>query len=128
MFRKKSPLDELFLHFSSKVPNLTVFSIIYMIRIRFFGPRELIRRHFRRAQYLAAFGQTEFGRIWPILFDRIWPFFFGWAVAGWVVGGSGGGSSKGWGPQGVGADGVGPEGVGPPGGGPEGVDSRGVGA
>ena len=33
MFRKKSPSDELFLHFSSKVQNLTVFSIIYMIRI-----------------------------------------------------------------------------------------------
>ena len=33
---KKSPLDELFLHFSSKVQNLTVFSIIYMIRIRIF--------------------------------------------------------------------------------------------
>ena len=36
---KKSLSDELFLHFSSKVENLTVFSIIYMIRIRFFGPR-----------------------------------------------------------------------------------------
>ena len=31
--------DELFLLFSSKVQNLTVFSIIYMIRIRFFGHR-----------------------------------------------------------------------------------------
>ena len=38
MFRKKSLSDELFLHFSSKVQNLAVFSIIYMIRIRFFGP------------------------------------------------------------------------------------------
>ena len=37
----KSLSDELFLHFSSKVQNLTVFSIIYMIRIRFFGPGEL---------------------------------------------------------------------------------------
>ena len=35
MFRKKTLLDEFFLHFS-KVKNLTVFSIIYMIRIRFF--------------------------------------------------------------------------------------------
>ena len=36
--------------FSSKVQNLTVFSIIYMIRIRFFGPRELIQNEFRAAQ------------------------------------------------------------------------------
>ena len=36
--KKKSPSDELFLHFSSKVQNLTVFSIIYMIRVRFSGP------------------------------------------------------------------------------------------
>ena len=33
--------------FSSKVQNLTVFSIIHMIRIRFFGPQELIQKHFR---------------------------------------------------------------------------------
>ena len=38
MFRKKSPPDELFLHFSAKVQTLAVSSIIYMIRIRFFGP------------------------------------------------------------------------------------------
>ena len=37
---KKNLSDELFLHFSSKVQNLTVFPIIYMIRIRFFGPGE----------------------------------------------------------------------------------------
>ena len=38
MFRKKKkPSDELFLHFSAKVQNLAVFSLIYMIRIRFFG-------------------------------------------------------------------------------------------
>ena len=37
--------------FSSKVQNLTVFSIIYMIRIRFFGPQELIQKHFRAARY-----------------------------------------------------------------------------
>ena len=40
---KKTLSDELFLHFSSKVQNLTVFSIIYMIRIRFFGPGELFQ-------------------------------------------------------------------------------------
>ena len=33
---KKSPSDELFLHFFAKVQNLAVFSFIYMIRIRFF--------------------------------------------------------------------------------------------
>ena len=33
-----------FSFFLSKVQNLTLFSIIYMIRIRFFGPRELIQR------------------------------------------------------------------------------------
>ena len=48
--KKKSLSDALFLHFSSKVQNLTVFSIIYMIRIRFFGPGELIQRHFSGAQ------------------------------------------------------------------------------
>ena len=36
--------------FSSKVQNLTVFSIIYMIRIRFFGPGELNQKGFRAAQ------------------------------------------------------------------------------
>ena len=36
--------------FPSKVPNLTVFSIIYMIRIRFFGPGELIQNGFAAAQ------------------------------------------------------------------------------
>ena len=52
MFReKKNFSDELFLHFSSKVQNLTVFSIIYMIRIRFFGPGELIQKYFSAAQY-----------------------------------------------------------------------------
>ena len=50
MFRKKSPSDELFLHFSAKVQNLAVFSIIYIIRIRFFGPGELIQNYFRAAQ------------------------------------------------------------------------------
>ena len=28
-----------------------MFSIIYMIRIRFFGPQELIQKHFRAARY-----------------------------------------------------------------------------
>ena len=37
--------------FSSKVQNLAVFSFIYMIRIRFFGPQELIQKYFRRARY-----------------------------------------------------------------------------
>ena len=52
MFRKKSLSDELFLHCSAKVQNLTVFSFIYMIRIRFFGPGELIQKGFRAAQYM----------------------------------------------------------------------------
>ena len=37
--------------FSAKVQNLAVFSFIYMIRIRFFGPQELIQKYFRRARY-----------------------------------------------------------------------------
>ena len=53
MFRKKknprrtnySPF------FSAKVQNLTVFSFIYMIRIRFFGPGELNQKGFRAARY-----------------------------------------------------------------------------
>ena len=36
--------------FPSKVQNLTVFSIIYMIRIRFFGPQELIQNGFSAAR------------------------------------------------------------------------------
>ena len=51
MFRKKSLSDELFLHCSSKVQNLTVFSIVYMIRIRFVGQGELNQRTFSAAQY-----------------------------------------------------------------------------
>ena len=51
MFRKKSLSDKLFLQFSSKVQNLTVFSIIHMIRIRFFRPGELIQNGFRAARY-----------------------------------------------------------------------------
>ena len=47
---KKSLSDELFLDFSSKVQNLTVLSIIYMIRIRFFGSEEF-QNGFSAAQY-----------------------------------------------------------------------------
>ena len=39
--------------FSAKVQNLAVFSFIYMIRIRFFGPQELIQNGFRAGQYAA---------------------------------------------------------------------------
>ena len=37
--------------FSSKVQNLTVFPIIYMLRIRFFGPGELIQKASGTAQW-----------------------------------------------------------------------------
>ena len=57
--KKKSPSDELFLHFSEKVQNLTVFPIIYMIRIRYFGPRESIQNGFRAAQYATLFTRTR---------------------------------------------------------------------
>ena len=50
MFGKISLSDERIRDFPSKVQNLTVFSIIYMIRIRFFGPGELIQKEARRAQ------------------------------------------------------------------------------
>ena len=40
-----------FLIFPWKVQNLTVFSIMFMIRIRIFGPRESIQTGFRAAQY-----------------------------------------------------------------------------
>ena len=43
-FSKKNPRRTNYSSiFSSKVQNLTVFSIIYMIRIRFVGPEELIQ-------------------------------------------------------------------------------------
>ena len=58
-FGKKSLSDELFIIFPSKVQNRTVFSIIYMIRIRFFGPRELIQSFFRTAQYIDAVRRTH---------------------------------------------------------------------
>ena len=38
-----------------KVQNLTVFSIIYMIKIRFFGLGDLFQKGFRVAQYLRQF-------------------------------------------------------------------------
>ena len=62
---KKISLDKLFLHFSSKVHNLTVFSIIYMTRIRFFGLGELIQRTFWAAQYLTYLikSRTEFSYV-----------------------------------------------------------------
>ena len=47
---KKIPFGRIIPHFSSNVQNLTVFSIVYMIRIRFFGPRELIKRFFSPGQ------------------------------------------------------------------------------
>ena len=53
MFRKKSLSDDSFV-FSAKVQNLTVFSFIYMIRIRFFGPRELNQSGLGPAQYSMA--------------------------------------------------------------------------
>ena len=50
---KKSLTHELFLILHSEVQNLTVFAaIIYMIRIRFCGPGELIQKGFQAAQYL----------------------------------------------------------------------------
>ena len=52
VWNKKALSDELFLHFSSTVENLTVFSIIYMVRIRCFGPVELIQNGFSAAQYI----------------------------------------------------------------------------
>ena len=45
--------DELFHHFPSKVQNLTVFSIIEMIRIRFFGPGELNQKGLGTEQYVS---------------------------------------------------------------------------
>ena len=50
MFRK-IPFGTNYSSFSSKVQNLTVFSIIHMIRTRVFGPGELIQKYFRVARY-----------------------------------------------------------------------------
>ena len=51
MFRKKkkSPSDELFLQFFCKSSESGLFFFVYMIRIRFFGPGELIQKYFRAA-------------------------------------------------------------------------------
>ena len=46
MFRTKKPCGRFSTVFLRNVQNLTVVSTIYMIRIRFFGPRELIQRRF----------------------------------------------------------------------------------
>ena len=49
---KKIPVGRFIPPFcSSKVQNLTVFLIIYMIRIRFFGPGELNHKALGPAQY-----------------------------------------------------------------------------
>ena len=50
-FEKKSLSDELFLQFFCKSSESGRFSFIYMIRIRFFGPGELIQNYFWGAQY-----------------------------------------------------------------------------
>ena len=50
-FEKKSLSDDLFLHFFCKSSESGRFWIIYMIRIRFFGPRELNQKGFSGAQY-----------------------------------------------------------------------------
>ena len=49
MFRK-NPFRTTYSSFSSKVQNLTVFSVTYMIRIRFYGPGEIISKEFRAAR------------------------------------------------------------------------------
>ena len=46
--------------YSSNVPNLTVFSIIYMVQIRFFGPGELNQKGVRRAQYCSTKETIDF--------------------------------------------------------------------
>ena len=48
--KKKTLSDELFLHFFCKCSGSGRFSLIYMIRIRFFGPGDLIQNYFRAAQ------------------------------------------------------------------------------
>ena len=53
--------------FPSKVQNLTVFSMISLIRIRLFGTRELIPRRFSDAQYMRT-GLLRMG----MLLARVW--------------------------------------------------------
>ena len=63
MFRKKKKLlGRIILLFSSKVQNLAAFSIIYMIRIRFFGPGELIQKYFPAARCPWSTGKTNLGK------------------------------------------------------------------
>ena len=52
--------------FSAKVQNLAVFSFIYMIRIRFFGPQELIQNGFRRARYRSVQSKSLFWQRCPV--------------------------------------------------------------
>ena len=52
MFRKNPSRTNYCSIFSSRAQNLTVFSIVYLIRIRFFGPRDLFPKGFRDAQYV----------------------------------------------------------------------------
>ena len=52
--------------FPWKVQNLTVFSIKYMIRIRFFGPGELIQKYFRAARYLWVRGMSSNQERWDV--------------------------------------------------------------
>ena len=63
MFRKKNPFRTNYSSiFLQKFRILPFFSFIYTIRIRFFGPGELIQNHFRAAQY---FESSPGGYIWP---------------------------------------------------------------
>ena len=61
---KKSLSDELFLHFFCKSSESGRLSLIYMIRIRFFGPRDLILNYFRAAQYSSTPGDVISHLIW----------------------------------------------------------------
>ena len=56
--------------FSAKVQNLAVFSIIYMIRIRFFGPGELIQNYFSGAQYTTVYVKMINGKTISIRYLR----------------------------------------------------------
>ena len=59
MFRKNILFGRII---RSKVQNLTVFSIIYMIRIRFFGPGELIQKYFSAPQFFFCFADDSHQR------------------------------------------------------------------
>ena len=81
-FEKKSLPDELFLHFSFESSESGRFWIIYRIRIRFFGPQELIQRGFSGAQYDSEKMNSFFNVTQRILTKHIdfqnWTFFFPW--------------------------------------------------